>query len=121
MLAEDHPILRQTLAEFLQVEADFEVVGEASSGLEAVVLAQTHQPDVVLMDFVMPGLDGAEATRQIVTAIPQVRVIGFSMREKDYTGRKMEHADVVSYVTKGDSPEQFVQAIRQAVFPLSFD
>jgi len=111
-LAEDHKVLRRTLAEYLQEERDLVVVAEAGDGWEALALAKTVRPDVVLMDFSMPGLDGGEATREIRAQVPEVRVIGFSMHDSDYMSAKMRSAGVAAYVSKADPPDRVIEVIR---------
>src|SRR5919201_4148820 len=75
LLADDHTVVRQGLRALLQAEPDIEIVGEAETGRQAVRLAKTLKPDVVVMDIAMPQLNGLEATRQITRAVPSSRVL----------------------------------------------
>jgi DNA-binding NarL/FixJ family response regulator len=81
LLADDHPRFREGVRLMLRREPELEIVGEASAGDEAVALAAAHQPDVVLMDLQMPGINGVEATRQIVETSPHIRVLVLTMYE----------------------------------------
>lgn len=83
LLADDHALFREGLAGIIAAQPDMEVVGEARDGLEAVVMAQALQPDLVLMDVQMPGLDGLEATRQIRQALPETTVVVLTVRDDD--------------------------------------
>src|SRR5437868_9422676 len=85
MIVDDHAVVRQGLRSFLELQEDIVVVGEAADGAEAVALAKELLPDVILMDLVMPGMDGVEATRAITAAVPSARVLvltSFSEDEK---------------------------------------
>jgi len=113
LLVDDHRILRHALATVLQDEQDLEVVGEAGDGLEAVELPARCQPDVILMDVTMPRLSGIEATRQIIAAWPQVRVIGLSMHEEGGMAAQMREAGAIAYLTKGGSAEELLDTIRR--------
>jgi DNA-binding NarL/FixJ family response regulator len=113
LLAEDHTALRQALVGLLEDEPDIRVVAQASNGLEAVALARTTQPDVILMDFSMPGLDGSEAARRILADSSRARIIGFSMHDPDYIGEKMLAAGVAAFVTKGEPPDRLLGVIRR--------
>ena len=113
LLADDHPIVRTALAKFFEAVEDVEVVGEAADGREAVDLAPVLKPDVVLMDYSMPRMNGAEATRQIVSHCPGVRVVGLSMHGAEL-GQQMVAAGATACLSKGADPGLIVAAIRGA-------
>ncbi|MBP1464591.1 response regulator transcription factor [Candidatus Chloroploca sp. M-50] len=114
MLIDDHRVVRQGLRDFLELQDDIEVVGEASSGEEGVQVARELLPDVVLMDLVMPGIDGVETTRRLKAVSPSTRVIvltSFADDEKVFPAIK---AGAISYLLKDISPEELAHAIRAA-------
>jgi DNA-binding NarL/FixJ family response regulator len=112
MLADDHEILRAGLRMLLGTQPDMEVVAEASSGAEAIELAQTHRPDVILMDIAMPDMNGMEATRQLKMHCPFVAVLALTIHEEaDYFFRMLD-AGASGYVPKRAAPEDLLQAIR---------
>lgn len=114
MLIDDHRVVRQGLRDFLELQPDIEVVGEAPSGEEGVQLARELLPDVVLMDLVMPGIDGVETTRRVKAASPSSRVIvltSFADDDKVFPAIK---AGAISYLLKDISPEELAHAIRAA-------
>ncbi len=115
VLADDHHIVRQGLASMLGMEADFEIVGEASNGVEALNLARSMNPDVVVMDLSMPVMSGIEATAEIVRDLPHIRVVGLSMHEEGELSSGIRQAGAVAYVNKGGPPDALVEAIRMAV------
>ncbi len=112
LVADDHAIVRQGFIRLLQEAPDIEVVGEAGNGQEAIILARQLEPDVVLMDVSMPIVNGYEATRQIVAASQDVRVIGLSMHEESEISATMRQAGAVAFVTKSDPPRNLLGAIR---------
>ncbi|HMO57448.1 MAG TPA: response regulator transcription factor [Roseiflexaceae bacterium] len=114
MLVDDHRVVRQGLRDFLELQDDIEVIGEAQSGEEGVKLARDLLPDVVLMDMVLPGIDGVEATRQIKASSPSSRVIvltSFADDDKVFPAIK---AGAISYLLKDVQPEDLARAIRAA-------
>lgn len=114
MLVDDHAVVRSGLSAFLLAYDDFELVGEASSGEEALDLCETYLPDVILMDLVMPGMDGAEATGLIRQKCPQVQVIALtSFKEQDLVEGAIK-AGAISYLLKDVSAEELADAIRAA-------
>lgn len=115
LIADDHPIVRQGLRAILSVLADFELVGEATSGLEAVKVAQSTSPDVVFMDLHMPELDGVEATRQIVASKPGVAVLVLTMHDEDGMLVAALQAGARGYLLKGASHDEITQALRSVV------
>jgi NarL family two-component system response regulator LiaR len=114
MLVDDHAMVRSGLRQFLKGFKDLELAGEASNGAEAVDLCQQAAPDVVLMDLVMPEMDGSQATRRIRQICPQVQVIALtSFQEQD----RVEHAlqaGAIGYLLKNISAEELAGAIRSA-------
>jgi len=113
LIADEHAILRKGIRALLSTEPDLEVVGEASDGAEALAQAQALQPDVILMDLVMPRLDGIEATRQVTTRQPGVRVLvltSFAADDKVFPAIK---AGALGYILKDSGPDDLVRAIRQ--------
>jgi NarL family two-component system response regulator LiaR len=113
LLADDHAILRKGIRALLSTEPDIEVVGEAGDGAEALAQAQALQPDVILMDLVMPGMDGIEATHQIVTRQPDARILvltSFVADDKVFPAIK---AGALGYILKDTGPDELVRAIRQ--------
>jgi len=114
LLVDDHAVVRSGLAAFLLAFDDLELVGEANSGEEAIRLCERVQPDVVLMDLVMPGMDGATATRLIRERWPQVQVIALtSFKEKELVQGATE-AGAIGYLLKNVSADELANAIRKA-------
>jgi PAS domain S-box-containing protein len=111
LLADDHTLLRKGLVELLQERPEIRVVGEAATGQEAVDLALRTNPDVVLMDVTMPGMDGIEATRRITTELPEVRIIGLSMHEREDVAEAMREAGAAAYLSKGEPADTLIAAI----------
>lgn len=114
LLVDDHKIVREGLASILRTQEDFEIVAEASDGRTAIDLVHRTQPQVVIMDVTMPEMSGVEATREIMSRHPHLRVIGLSMHEKADMEEAMKSAGAVAYLTKGGPAEQLIGAIRQA-------
>lgn len=114
LLVDDHTLLRQTMAARLKREADLEIAGEAANGEEAVEKARRLAPDVILMDFSMPCMDGVEATRRIHAEQPHIRVIGLSMYEEADRAQAMLDAGASAYVTKTANMGELLQVVRDA-------
>jgi DNA-binding NarL/FixJ family response regulator len=112
LIAEDHPLFREGMRGRLDRVADIAVVGEAASGDEAVELAKELEPDVVLMDIKMPGLNGIEATRQIQQASPHIGVLVLTMFEDDDSVFAAMRAGAKGYLLKDSGGEGVVHAIR---------
>ena len=112
IIVDDHAIVRQGLRTYLELQPDIEVLGEAGNGQEAIAMARDLLPDIVLMDLVMPGTDGVEATRAITAAVPSTKVIvltSFSEDEKVFASIK---AGAQGYLMKDVLPSELVRAIR---------
>ena len=112
LVADDHLLFRDGLRALLASAPDTQLVGEASTGEEAVLLAQQLQPDVVLMDLQMPGLNGIEATRRIVQASPHIRVLVVTMFEDDTSVFAAMRAGARGYLLKGAKHAEMLRAIR---------
>jgi NarL family two-component system response regulator LiaR len=113
LIADDHAIVRKGIRALLSTEPDIEVIGEAGNGAEAVALAQKTSPDVILMDLVMPKVDGIEATRQISEQQPGARILvltSFAADDKVFPAIK---AGALGYLLKDSGPDALVQAIHQ--------
>jgi NarL family two-component system response regulator LiaR len=113
-IVDDHAIVRDGIRSLLATEPDIEVVGEAENGRDAVSRAQRLQPDIILMDLVMPEMDGIEAIRYIVAQQPEARVLvltSFAAENKVFPAIK---AGAVGYLLKDAGSEELVRAIRQA-------
>lgn len=111
LLADDHPVFRLGLRNLLGGHGDLVVVGEASSGVEAVELAWSLQPDLVVMDIAMPGMNGVDATREIVGSLPGTRILIVTMFDDDSVFDAVK-AGALGYLLKGSDPEETVRAIR---------
>jgi NarL family two-component system response regulator LiaR len=115
MVVDDHTVVRSGLTAVLQSYDDLEMIGEAGSGKEALTKCIELNPDVILMDLVMPGMDGATATKAIMEKCPQVRIIVLtSFKERDLVEGALK-AGAMSYLTKNVSAEELTSAIREAV------
>jgi DNA-binding NarL/FixJ family response regulator len=112
LLADDHEIVRRGLQMVLSLEKDFEIVGDARNGTQAVSRAVELRPDLVLMDLKMPGLEGSAATRQIKRALPEVKVLILTGVEVDEEILAALEAGADGYVLKEVSPEELIHAIR---------
>jgi DNA-binding NarL/FixJ family response regulator len=112
LIADDHPVVRDGLAAILGTQVDFEVVGSAGTGEEAVRCALEIEPDVVLMDLEMPGLDGAEAIRRLRAARPGTRVIVFTAFDTDDRIMEAVRAGAQGYLLKGAPREEIFDAVR---------
>ncbi len=114
MIVDDHSMVRTGLATFIQVKPDLELVGEAKDGQKAVLMCERIQPDVILMDLVMPRMDGVAATRAIRERWPQIQVIALtSFQEKELVQDALR-AGAISYLLKDVSSAELAEAIRAA-------
>lgn len=114
MLVDDHAVVRSGLGAFLSVMPDFELVGEAENGEEAIVRCGLLKPDVILMDLIMPGTDGIVATRRIHEKYPHVRVIALTSFQEDTLIQRALDAGAAGYLMKNISARELAVAIRSA-------
>jgi NarL family two-component system response regulator LiaR len=113
LIVDDHEIVRKGIRALLATKRDIQVIGEAGDGAQAVAQAQTLHPDIVLMDLVMPKVDGVQATREITARLPGTRVLvltSFAADEQVFPAIK---AGALGYLLKDSGPQELVQAIRQ--------
>ncbi len=115
LIVDDHTVVRRGVAILLAAYADIEVVGEACDGFTAIDLARELQPDVILMDVIMPGISGIEATGIICRELPQVHVIGLSMHDEIEVANEMRKSGAAGLLSKTESPEIVVEFIRKCV------
>jgi len=114
LLVDDQPEVRRGLRVRLQLEPDMLVVGEASTGREALTLAPALTPDVVLLDIEMPGMDGIEATAALRTVVPLSAVVILSIHTDRQTRMRAQAAGAVAFVEKRGTTDTLLSAIRQA-------
>ncbi|MEW6126071.1 MAG: response regulator transcription factor [Acidobacteriota bacterium] len=113
VLADDHRIVRQGLHALLRGEADFNVIGEADDGLEALELIKKLTPDIAVLDLMMPGLNGLEVARQVSKQLPQTKVIILSMYDDEGFVLEALANGVSGYVLKDAGSSDFIQAVRE--------
>jgi DNA-binding NarL/FixJ family response regulator len=112
IVVDDHGLVRLGLVKLLSDVEGLRVVAEGCSGEEAISLAKKHEPDVILMDVRMPGVDGIEATRKIVRLLPDIKVIAVTACGDDPFPTRLLQAGASGYLTKGASAEEMVKAIK---------
>ncbi len=113
LIAEDHEIVRKGIRALLATKKDIQVVGEACNGIEAVSQSQTLHPDVVLMDLVMPKMDGIQAIQEITNQLPETRVLVLTSFDADEQVFPAIKAGALGYLLKDSGPQELIQAIRQ--------
>lgn len=111
-LAEDQRLIRELLAGMLAREADFQIVAEAGTAREAITLAQSTRPDIVVLDISLPDLDGMEVARTLRKAQPELAILALSIHEEPYFVQEMLRAGADGYVVKSAAVRELVQAIR---------
>ena len=114
MLVDDHNVVRSGLATFLKAYDDLELVGEAKNGLEAINLCQKKKPDVILMDLMMPEMDGIAATRAILSEYPDIKIIAMTSFEEEELVHGVLAAGAISYLLKNVTSDELAKAIRDA-------
>lgn len=114
LLVDDHELVRKGVRAFLEAHAEFKVVGEAKNGVEAVELAEEHIPNVVLMDLIMPDMDGIESTRKIKSISPRTQIIVLTSYHEDEHIFPALQAGALSYLLKDVEMEDLVEAVRRA-------
>ncbi len=115
MLVDDHNVVRSGLATFLRAYEDLQLVGEAKNGLEAVNLCREKKPDVILMDLMMPEMDGIAATRAILEEYPEIKIIAMTSFDEEELVHGVLAAGAISYLLKNVTSDELAKAIRDAV------
>jgi NarL family two-component system response regulator LiaR len=115
MLVDDHNVVRSGLATFLRAYDDLELVGEAKNGLEALNLCRKRKPDVILMDLMMPEMDGIAATRAILADCPDIKIVAMTSFEEEKLVQGVLAAGAISYLLKNVTSDELAKAIRDAV------
>ncbi len=113
ILADDHEVVRQGLRALLEAEPDFEVIGESGNGLEAVQLVEKLQPDVLVLDLMMPGINGIEITRQVTKRVPKTSIVIFTFYGNEVYVLDALRAGAKGYVLKESSSTELIRAIRE--------
>ena len=113
IIADDDPVARTLIEAIIEKEASFELLGSAEDAPGAVALATEHQPDVAVLDWIMPGGGGPKAAREIVQASPVTRIIGLTASDMPEASVDMMRSGARSFVLKGGPPAELVQTIRQ--------
>jgi len=111
LVADDHEVVRKGLCALLRGQGDWEVCGEAANGREAVDKAINLKPEVVILDIGMPGLNGLEATRQILKAVPQVKVLILTLHDSDQVVQEVLNAGARGFLLKSDAARDLVAAV----------
>lgn len=114
LLVDDHKVVRKGVRAFIEAHAEFEVVGEAKNGAEAVKLVEEHIPNVVLMDLIMPGMDGVEATRLIKKISPRTQIVVLTSYHDDEHIFPALQAGALSYILKDVDMDELAEAVKKA-------
>ena len=114
LLVDDHPVVREGLRGMINAEPDLTVVGEAGSGAEAIAVAESLRPDVILMDLRMPDVDGVTATERILAALPRTRIVVVTTYESDTDILRAVEAGAAGYLLKDASRAELAEAVRDA-------
>ncbi len=113
MLVDDHLVVRDGLAALLRQERDLHVVAEAGDGRQAIERAREEKPDVILMDIMMPEMDGIVATRIIKSLLPKIKIVGLSLFEERQMRDSMMEAGASAYISKSEGAQTLVETIRR--------
>ena len=113
LIVDDHELVRQGLRGFLELQEDFEIVGEGGTGIDAVEMSEKLNPDIILLDLVMPEMDGVEATRRILIADPTMKIVILSSFSDEDTVFPAIQAGAMGYLLKDISPDELAETLRE--------
>ena len=113
ILADDHQVVRKGLKALLASEPEFSVIGEANDGLEALQLAERLQPDVLVLDLMMAGINGLEVTRQLSKKIPKIAIVILSMHSNEAYVQESLRSGAKAYILKESPPEELIHAVKE--------
>src|SRR4051812_11761415 len=111
LITEDHTLLRATWCQLFKADPRFIVIGDCGSGEEAIDLATKLEPDIIIMDINLPGINGIEATKKILSLRPRIRVLGVSMHKEPHLVNRMMDSGAKGYVTKSSPLEEIFKAL----------
>jgi DNA-binding NarL/FixJ family response regulator len=111
LIADDHELIRRGLRDLLSTQSGWQLVGEASNGIDAVEMAVSLKPDIAILDFSMPGLNGPEIAKQIVERVPQTGVVVLTMHDSEQVIREVLHAGARGLVLKSDADRDLLAAV----------
>jgi|HubBroStandDraft_6_1064221.scaffolds.fasta_scaffold22914_3 DNA-binding NarL/FixJ family response regulator len=120
LVVDDHEAVRKGVAGILESRGDIEICGEAGNGEEAVRKAQELKPDIVIMDFSMPVMDGLEASKRILKSFPQMRILIFSMHSTETLTEAAKNVGARGFITKGESAANLLLAVGNVMRDDSF-
>jgi len=120
LLADDHPFVRRGVRTLLEAEADFSIVGEAEDGLQVVQMAEKLRPDILVVDLMMPNLNGLEVLKQVSHRSPKTRKIVLSMHSADPYVVKAFQSGASGYILKDSAPDELIHAIRQVLLDIKY-
>lgn len=115
LLADDHPLVRRGIRNLLESEGDLSVVGEAQDGIQVVQMADKFRPDILVVDLMMPNLNGLEALKQVRHRSPRTRMVVLSMQSAEPYVVEAFRSGAIGYVLKDTAPDELIHAIRQAL------
>jgi DNA-binding NarL/FixJ family response regulator len=120
LLADDHPLVRRGLRTLLETEAGFSVVGEAADGIQAIQMAEHFQPSILIVDLMMPNLNGLEVLRQVSRRSPKTRMIVLSMQSAEPYVMEAFRSGAIGYLLKDSPPEELIDAIHQVMLGVKY-
>jgi DNA-binding NarL/FixJ family response regulator len=120
LLADDHPFVRRGIRNLLDAEGDLSVVGEAQDGVQVVQMADKFRPDILVVDLMMPNLNGLEALKQVRHRSPRTRMVVLSMQSAEPYVVEAFRSGAIGYVLKDSAPDELIHAIRQALLDVRY-